>query len=553
MEGAIPGRIIIPASHPSWFSPETGIYSSRHPPRSLPQDPFQDLVSFLFSRPHRGETALVDSLSGISISYPDLLSMVESLASGLHDIGVSPGQVVLVLLPNSVLLPVILLGVLTVGAVITTMNPLSSPNEIKKQTDNLHLALVFSSSEKVGNLGDLGVPVVAVPNNLDYDSTEYPVFHKISSGNRHLAWRPVIRQSDTAAILFSSGTSGSSKGVVLTHRNLIAMVELFVQFEASQYKKKSWEDVYLAAIPMFHVYGLSLFSIGLLSLGSTVVVMRRFDAREATRVINKYRVTHFPVVPPIMVALIRAKDCHGYDLSSLKQASSGAAPLRKQLIQEFLLRFPHVDFIQGYGMTESTAVGTRGFNTETCKNYTSVGLLAPNMEAKVIDWEMGISLPPGKSGELWLRGPAVMKGYLNDVKESESVIDKDGWFKTGDIGYFDQDGYLFILDRLKDTIKYKGFQIAPADLEALLISHAEILDAAVTSAFDEEAGEIPVAFVVRKLGSNLCSNAIMEFVAKQVAPYKKVRRVVFVQSIPRSPAGKILRRVLRSSFGASKM
>ncbi|KAK8945520.1 4-coumarate--CoA ligase-like 6 [Platanthera guangdongensis] len=553
MEGAVSGRISIPISHPNWFSPETGIYSSRHSLRSLPQDAFLDLVTFLFSRPHRGEIALVDSASGLSISYPDLRSMVERVASGLRDIGVFPGQAVLILLPNSVLLPVILLGVLSLGAVITTMNPLSNIKEIQKQMECLRLALVFSSSEKLASLGRFGVPTVAVPSNFSYDSAQYPVFHKIVSGNPRIDWKPAIRQSDTAAILFSSGTSGSSKGVMLSHGNLISMVELFVRFEASQYKKHSWEDVYLAAIPMFHVYGLSLFSIGLLSLGSTVVVMRRFDAQEAAKTIARYRVTHFPVVPPIMAALIRAKDAHGCDLRSLKQASSGAAPLSKQLIHEFLRTFPHVDFIQGYGMTESTAVGTRGFNTETCKKYTSVGLLAPNMEAKVVNWETGISMPPGKSGELWLRGPAIMKGYLNDEKESESIIDKDGWFKTGDIVNFDQDGYLFILDRLKDTIKYKGFQIAPADLEFLLISHNEILDAAVTSACDEEAGEVPVAFVVRKPGSNLSSAEIMEFVAKQVAPYKRIRRVIFVQSIPKSPAGKTLRRVLRSSFCPSRM
>lgn len=553
MEGAVSSRLSPPISHPNWFCPETGIYSSRHSPRSLPQDTFLGLVPFLFSRPHRGEIALIDSESGLSISYTDLRYMVECLASGLCEIGVYPGQAVLILLPNSVLLPVILLGVLSLGAVITTMNPLSNPKEIHKQMDGLNLSLVFSSSEKLASLGRFRVPIVAVPSDLGYDSALYPVFHELVTGNPRLDWRPAIRQSDTAAILFSSGTSGSSKGVVLTHQNLICMVELFVRFEASQYKKQSWEDVYLAAIPMFHVYGLSLFSIGLLSLGSTVVVMRRFDVKEAAKTIARHRVTHLPVVPPIMAALIRAKDAHGFDLKSLKQASSGAAPLSKQLIHEFLRRFPNVDFIQGYGMTESTAVGTRGYNTETCRKYTSVGLLAPNMEAKVVDWETGISMPPGKSGELWLRGPAIMKGYLNDEKESESIIDIDGWFKTGDIVNFDQDGYLFILDRLKDTIKYKGFQIAPADLESLLISHNEILDAAVTSACDEEAGEIPIAFVVRKPGSNLSSSEIMEFVAKQVAPYKKIRRVTFVKSIPKSPAGKTLRRVLRNSFGASRM
>ncbi|PKA53234.1 4-coumarate--CoA ligase-like 6 [Apostasia shenzhenica] len=539
--------------HPIWFSPETGIYSSKHPPRPLPQNPDQDVVSFLFAKPHQGETALVHSQSGLSISYPELRSMVECMAAGLHRLGISPGQLVLILLPNSVLFPVIVLGVLSAGAAITTMNPLSSSQEIKKQMGTLDLTLVFTSSGKFGTLDELGVPLVAVPENHFYDPLQYPFFHRLLSCNPLLSRRHTIQQSDTAAILFTSGTSGSSKGVVLTHGNFIAMIELFVRFEASQYEKQSWEDVYLAAIPMFHVYGLSLFVLGLLSLGSTVVVMTRFEVLEAVRAIESFGVSHLPVVPPIMAALVRAKDDTGCELRSLKQVSCGAAPLRQKLIQDFLLRFKHVDLIQGYGMTESTAVGTRGFNTKSCKKYTSSGLLAPNMEAKVVDQQIGNCLPPGKIGELWLKGSAIMKGYLNDEMETASIIDKNGWLKTGDVGYFDHDGYLFIVDRLKDVIKYKGFQVAPADLEAILTSHTEIIDAAVTSALDEVAGEIPIAFVVRKHDSNVSETDIMKYIANRVAPYKKVRKVIFVQSIPRNPAGKIMRRALKNSNGVSRM
>ncbi|GLT68156.1 hypothetical protein SLA2020_404140 [Shorea laevis] len=197
-------------------------------------------------------------------------------------------------------------------------------------------------------------------------------------------------------------------------------------------------------------------------------------------------------------------------------------------------------------MTESTAVGTRGFNTEKFQNYYSIGLLAPNMQAKVVDWNTGSFSPPGSSGELWLRGPAIMKGYLNNVEATMSTIDKDGWLHTGDLVCFDQEGYIHIFDRLKEIIKYKGFQIAPADLEAVLISHPEILDVAVTAALDEESGEVPVAFVVRKNGSRLSAEAVMDYVSEQVAPYRKVRKVVFTNTIPKSAAGKILRRELRN-------
>ncbi|KAH0462039.1 hypothetical protein IEQ34_009614 [Dendrobium chrysotoxum] len=571
MAETVPKRTALSHPNPIWFCPKTGIYTSKHSPIPLTQNPLQDLVTFLFSKPHKGEKALIDSLSGLYFSYSDIRSKVEALVSGLHHVGILKGQVVLILLPNSIFFPIILLSVLSLGAIITTMNPLSSPQEIKKLTAGLNIGLVFAQLEKVGTLDSLGVPVVSVPSDLNYDSLKFTFFDKMISCKQQITFRPVIQQSDTAAILFTSGTSGFSKAVILTHGNFIAMVELFVRFEASQYEKESWKDVYLATIPMFHVYGMSLFVFGLLSLGSTIVVMKRFDAQEAIRAMDRYGVTHLPLVPPIMAALIKTKDATGCVLRSLKQVSCGAAPLSQKLIKEFLCRFEHVDLIQGYGMTESTAVGTRGFNNKNCKKYTSSGLLAPNMEAKVVDQEDGIFLPPGKMGELWLRGPAIMKGnlafnfsflhksfyitagYLNDEKGTASIIDRNGWLKTGDIGYFDQDGYLFIVDRLKDVIKYKGFQVAPADLEAVLTSNTEIVDAAVTSDLDEEAGEIPVAFVVKRHDSNISSAEIIQFVAKKVAPYKKVRRVVFVQSIPRTPAGKIMRRELRNRYCASKL
>ncbi|GAA0187580.1 ligase [Lithospermum erythrorhizon] len=198
---------------------------------------------------------------------------------------------------------------------------------------------------------------------------------------------------------------------------------------------------------------------------------------------------------------------------------------------------------QGYGMTESAAVATRGYNTKEIHNYTSVGLLAPNTQAKVVDWVTGSSLPPGGVGELWLCTPGIMKGYLNN---EEATVDENGWLHTGDIVYFDKDGYLYIVDRLKEVIKYKGFQIAPADLELVLMSHPDVVDAAVTAASDEEAGEIPVAFVVRKNGSTLSKASLINFVAAKVAPYKKVRKVVYMKSIPRTPVGKIIRRELKN-------
>ncbi|XP_021273833.1 4-coumarate--CoA ligase-like 6 isoform X1 [Herrania umbratica] len=534
---------------PDWYSPETGIYSSKHSSVSLPTDCFLDIVSFIFSHQHDGVTALIDSSSGYSISYSKLLPLIQSMASGLHHLGVSQGDVVLLLLPNSVYFPIIFLSVLYLGAIVTAMNPLASMLEIKKQIADSGVRFAFTLLDKVDKLKNLGVHAIGVPENLNLDSekTDFLLFHKLIEGQFDKAPRPVIRQQDTAAIMNSSGTTGVSKGVVLTHGNFIAMIELFVRFEASQYEYSSSKNVYLAVLPMFHIYGLSLFAVGLLSLGTSIVVMRRFNATEMVNVIDKYGVTHFPVVPPILTTLtMRAKGVRENSFKSLKQVSCGAASLTRKAIEDFVQAVPHVDFIQGYGMTESTAVGNRGFNNEKHHKYSSVGLLAPNMQAKVVDWNSGSSLPPGSYGELWLRGPGIMQGYLNNVEATRMTIDKDGWLRTGDIVCFDEDGYMYVSDRLKEIIKYKGYQIAPADLEAILISHPEILDSAVIPAIDEVAGEIPVAFVVRRQGSTLTQGAVMDFVAKQVAPYKKVRKVVFTKSIPKSAAGKTLRRELRN-------
>ena len=268
------------------------------------------------------------------------------MACGLQKLGVLQNQVVLILLPNTILYPVIFLGALSMGAVATTMNPLSSPEEIKKSMKGCKLATIFTTFDNMAKVEELGIGVVPVPETINFDSRKFSLFDWILSSDPKQFLKPKIKQTDTGAILHSSGTSGFSKGVVLTHGNLIAVVELFVRFEASQYKEQSWENVYLAALPMFHVYGLSLFTMGLLSLGSTIVVMRRFDVEEAVRAIGKFKVTHFPVVPPILGALGRAKHANGSNLRSLKQVSCGAAPLSKKLIHDFLKIFPHVDMIQ---------------------------------------------------------------------------------------------------------------------------------------------------------------------------------------------------------------
>ncbi|KAL8521362.1 hypothetical protein ACS0TY_011766 [Phlomoides rotata] len=398
-------------SYPSWYSPETGIYTSTFPSINLPSHPFLDVVSFIFSKKHNGNDAIVDSSSGISVSYSKLLPLVKSMAAGLHDLGVKQGDVILILLPNSICFSVIFLAALSIGAIVSPMTPLSSLLEIRSRVLDSNATLAFAALSMVDELR--GFPVVGVPEDFDFTSglNDGSVFHKITSSDPRMAPTPRIMQQDTAAILYSSGTTGKSKGVMLTHGNFIAMVEVFVRFEASLYDYPSAKNVYLAAVPMFHVYGLSLFVLGLLSLGATVVTMIKFDADEMLRAIDRYGVTHLHAVPPILAVLIkRAKKDARHSFRSLRQVSCGAAPLSGKFINEFIEALPHVDLIQGYGMTESTAVGTRGYNSVGVHNYSSVGLLSPNVRAKVIDKDTGSHLPPGSAGELWLHTPGNMKG-----------------------------------------------------------------------------------------------------------------------------------------------
>lgn len=336
------------ASRRTWYSPETGVYTSKHAPVELPSDPFLDVVSYIFSHQHNGVSALIDSSSGFSISYSELFPLVKSMASGLHKMGVSQGDVVLLLIPNSIYYPIVFLGVLYLGAIVTPLNPLSHISEIRKQIAECGVSLAFTSQEKVRELQPLGIPVIGVPENFkDLKFTDYSVFYNLVYGNSGLFPRPVIKQEDKAAIMYSSGTTGVSKGVVLTHKNFVSMVELFVRFEASQYEYSSSKNMFLAVLPMFHIYGLSLFATGLLSLGSTIIVMRTFNINEVIKVIDNYRVTHFPVVPPILTALTkRVTGINRSYLQSLIQVSCGAAPLSVKAIEDFTHTLPNVDFIQ---------------------------------------------------------------------------------------------------------------------------------------------------------------------------------------------------------------
>jgi acyl-CoA synthetase (AMP-forming)/AMP-acid ligase II len=275
--------------------------------------------------------------------------------------------------------------------------------------------------------------------------------------------------------------------------------------------------------------------------------MPRFDLETFLRVVQQYRATRVDLVPPIVLALAKHPAVDKYDLSSVRLVFSGAAPLGEELERACSQRLGGAPVLQGYGMTEASPVTHSNAMRDLSEARPgSVGRTVPNTECKIVDPVSGEALGPGqdKPGEVCIRGPQVMKGYLNNPEASRQMLTPDGWLHTGDIGYIDQDGFLYVVDRLKELIKYKGLQVPPAELEAVLVSHPAVADAAVIPSPDEEAGEVPKAFVVLKPQASVSAEDLMSHVGGRVAPHKRVRRLEFIDQIPKSPSGKILRRLL---------
>ncbi|XP_042012782.1 4-coumarate--CoA ligase-like 9 isoform X2 [Salvia splendens] len=536
----------------SGYCSATRIYHSLLPPSPLPppSSPLS-ISSYALSLLHSpanptsaslSTTAfLIDSDSGDRLTYSAFLQRVTSLSSSLTSL-ISMNDVSFVLSPPSFHIPVLYFSLLSLGVAISPSNPLASPSELAQQIQLSKPSIAFTTSALAHKIPP-NLPVVLL------DSPEFLSMLQFRSPITTTA-AASVKQSDPAAVLYSSGTTGKVKAVVLTHRNLIAVI-------TGYYHKKLSDDVErgvfehpvsLFTLPLFHVFGFFML-ISAAAIGESLVLMGKFDFVKMLEAVQRYRVMYIPVAPPVIVAMVKSDLVDKYDLSSLQLLGSGGAPLGEDVAERFKAKFPDVDLIQGYGMTETAGGVTRSTEPDEVKRYGSVGRLAENMEAKIVDPESGESLTPGQRGELWLRGPAVMKG---DEAATAATLDPEGWLKTGDLCYFDSDGLLYIVDRLKELIKYKGYQVPPAELEHLLQSIPQIADAAVIPYPDEEAGQIPMAYVVRKPGATITSSQLMELIAKQVAPYKKIRRVAFVDAIPKSPAGKILRRELvRLALSAS--
>jgi acyl-CoA synthetase (AMP-forming)/AMP-acid ligase II len=528
------------------------------------------------ARSRGAKTALVEADTGWEISYARLADAVRDAAQWLAGVGVRPGDVVGLCAPGGIEFVIAWYATLSAGAVVTSVNPVSVDAEIATQfrrtgtrwlitTEALFASKLAAAAEQAPGLSQIllfgaasdpapgadppadGASPAPAVRRFDVPGARLvPGGHDASGRTPEAGASSVstgLSSDELAWLAPSSGTTGRPKIVMLTHRNMVAGLDIIMRTQ-----RATERDVTIAVVPLFHVYGLQATLNAGLKRGATIVILPRFELGAFLRAVQDHRVTRAEIVPPIAVLLAKSELVDEFDLSSLRLLTSAAAPLRADVARACAQRLG-VRVNQAYGMTE-VAGGTHFGLDDGPDHPDSVGPALPGVQCRVVDPDTGQDLGPGEPGELLVRTPGMMRGYLDDPAATAATIDAGGWLHTGDVVTADADGWYRVTDRIKELIKYKGFQVAPAELEDVLLAHPAVADVAVVQSPDESAGEVPKAFVVRRLGAVSADGAdglaqeLMTWVAERVAPYKRVRRVEFTDSIPKSAAGKILRRQL---------
>ncbi|KAH7663559.1 4-coumarate--CoA ligase protein [Dioscorea alata] len=536
----------------SYIEEKEIIYRSKLPniyiPNHLPLHTycFQNLSQF------SSHPCIINGTTEEIYDYSDVDLISGKVAGGLHKLGITKGNVIMLLLQNTPEFAFAFFAASRIGAISTTANPFFTPAEIHKHALASGARLIITESCYVTKLHSL-----VQEHNFKVIVIDEPVpegclsFSSLMCTDENQIPEITIDSDDVVTLPFSSGTTGLPKGAMLTHKALVTSVAMQVEGENPNLYFHS-DDVILCVLPLFHVYSMNFVLLCGIRSGATILIMKKFDVVKLMELVQKYKVTIAPFVPPILIEIAKSPVVDNYDLSSIRMVISGAAPMGKELQDKLRSKIPNAKFGQGYGMTE---VGPISMCLAFAKEPFGVkpgscGTVVRNAELKIVDPETRSSLPRNQRGEICIRSDHIMKGYLNDQEATENTIDKEGWLHTGDIGYVDDDDEIFIVDRLKELIKYKGFQVAPAELESMLITLPDIISAAVVPMTDELAGEVPVAFVVRSEGSEISEDQIKQYISKQVVFYKRIHRVFFVESIPKGPSGKIIRKELKAKLAA---
>ncbi|MDX3569499.1 4-coumarate--CoA ligase family protein [Streptomyces sp. ID05-47C] len=488
--------------------------------------------------------ALVDGTDGTTLTYEQVDRFHRRIAAALAEAGVRKGDVLALHSPNTVAFPTAFYAATRAGATVTTVHPLATAEEFAKQLGDsaarwiVTVSPLLETARRAAELAG-GIEEIFVCDSASGHRSLIDML-ACAAPEPQIAIDPV---EDVAALPYSSGTTGVPKGVMLTHRQIATnLAQLEPAITAGP------GDRILAVLPFFHIYGLTALMNAPLRTGATVVVLPRFDLQTFLAAIQNHRITGLYVAPPIVLALAKHPAVAQYDLSSLRYVISAAAPLDAGLAAACSARLNLPPVGQAYGMTELSP-GTHVVPLDAMREAPAgtVGKLIAGTEMRVVslddpDKDLGV----GETGEILIRGPQIMKGYLGRPDATAAMIDGDGWLHTGDIGRVDDGGWLFVVDRVKELIKYKGFQVAPAELEALLLTHPGIADAAVIGEYNDDGNEVPHAYVVRQpTAPDLAEGEVAMYVAERVAPYKRVRLVTFIDTVPRAASGKILRRELR--------
>lgn len=493
------------------------------------------------------KTALIDSSSNRRFTYAKYGETVESLAHGLISAGLKPGEVIAIYLPNSWEFCVAYHAATLAGAVPTLLNPSYRAREVRYQLENSGAAMLISDGPNLKDISLAGLPNLRrVYTTRQCAPGSEPFSNLLKSSPASFPNPEQPSDCALAALPYSSGTTGLPKGVMLSHFNLVANV---YQFLGPKGTHIDHDSVVLCFLPLYHIYGLNVILNPVLTIGATLVIMPRCAIPQLTSLLLEERITMMPTVPPALNALCQAAEAGQFPKNHhVKWVKSGAAPLAPELARRFT-SLTGILVCQGYGMTEASPVTHIGFLEPELYRPESIGQPMAQTNCRVLD-ENGNEVAPGRPGELVMCGPQFMLGYWKDPQATAAVL-RDGWYWSGDIVTRDADDFYYVLDRRREMIKYKGFPVAPAEVESVLLEHPSVRECGVVGRADAAAGEIPVAFVVLREGppaSEKIKEELCGFVAERLTSYKQPREVRFVDSIPKTASGKILRRELRKSL-----